>query len=98
MTRMLRLKQRALSTEKSYMGWLLILIVVFMILRSNKKIWSVFVFFLSGALGWIVLNFKSLEQGLLPMLSGLFGVSMLLIALNNKLIIPKQEKRSKIKK
>ena len=85
------------SFVKGYMGWILISVVVFMILRSEKKFWSSFIFFISGILGLIVLNFKTLEQPLLPMLSGLFGVSMLLTSLNNKCVIPKQKITEEIK-
>lgn len=76
-----------------YIGWILLFVSVFMILRNqgfNKKIWSLFIFILSGALGILVLNFPNLKQPLFPMLSGMFGISTLLISLNEKITIPKQ--------
>lgn len=84
-----------------YMGWLLIGVSAFMILKERKligKLWGLFVFLLSGVLGLIVLTgLVNLEQPLFPLLSGLFGVSVLLISLSNKVTIPKQEITETIK-
>ncbi len=74
----------------NWIGWLLILIVVWMVLREKSKLFAAFVFLLSGVLGLVVLNLD-LEQPLFPMLSGLFGLSTLLMSLNEKVNIPKQQ-------
>ena len=69
---------------KNYIGWILLGIVVFMVLREeslDKKFWAFVVVALSGILGLIVLNMPNLKDPLLPMLSGLFGVSVLLLSL-----------------
>lgn len=65
---------------KNYVGYILIGFVGFMLLRE-RKIWGIIVFLISGILGWIVLNFPNLDNALFPMLSGLFGVSGLLLSL-----------------
>ncbi|MGM5482148.1 MAG: tripartite tricarboxylate transporter permease [Nanobdellota archaeon] len=85
---------------KNYISYLLILTVLFMILRDRKKLWAIFVFILSGTLGIIVLNTPIFEDPLFPMLSGLFGISTLIISLNESQSIPKQlkQKRTKLKK
>src|SRR3989338_7447562 len=76
-----------------YIGYALIVIMLYMILiekGSDKKFWSFFVFMLSGILGLIVLTFPNLNQPLFPLLSGLFGISMLIVSLMQKTEIPKQ--------
>ena len=78
---------------KNYMGWILIGVVVFMLLREKgfqDKLWSLFVFLLAGVLGLVVLNMPKLQQPLLPMLSGLFGISMLIVSLTQKTNVPEQ--------
>lgn len=76
-----------------YIGYILILVVLFMILKEkglNNKFWSFYVFFLSGILGLLVLNMPNLSQPLFPMLSGLFGISALIISFSQNVEIPKQ--------
>ncbi|MBU0471665.1 MAG: tripartite tricarboxylate transporter permease [Nanoarchaeota archaeon] len=73
-----------------YIGYLLLFVVVFMILRDDKKLWALFVFLLSGVLGFFVLNIPVLKNPLFPMLSGLFGVSTLLVSVNANESLPEQ--------
>jgi putative membrane protein len=83
-----------------YIGFILIGVVLFMLLKEkglNGKFWGFFVFFISGVLGMIVLNWPNLEQPLFPMLSGLFGVSTLLTSLSNNVEVPKQYVSESIK-
>ena len=82
---------------KDYIGWMLIIVVVFMILRDNKKLWALFVFLIAGSLGLVVLNMPKLEQPLFPLLSGLFGISTLLISLRDTNSIPEQKIEQDIK-
>jgi len=82
------------SFVQPYMGYILIFVVAYMILKEKKlsKIaWGGFVFFVSGILGIIVLGWENLNQPLLPMLSGLFGISALVTSLSGNAKIPKQE-------
>ncbi|MBI2658741.1 tripartite tricarboxylate transporter permease [Candidatus Woesearchaeota archaeon] len=85
---------------KDYIGWLLLAVVVFMILREenlNKKFWAFAVVALSGILGLVVFNVPNLKDPLLPMLSGLFGVSVLLLSLTQKVVLPIQRTTEMIK-
>ncbi len=82
---------------KQYIGVILICVVAFMILKDSTKLWNALVFFLSGVLGLIVLNFPNLSDPLFPMLSGLFGTSMLLHSLMDKVHVPEQTTTETIK-
>lgn len=81
------------SFVQPYMGYILIAVVIYMILKEkklNKIFFGSFVFFIAGILGIIVLGWENLEQPLFPMLSGLFGISTLIISLTQNAEIPKQ--------
>jgi len=70
--------------------FLLILIAIILISLERKKFTALSVFLLTGFLGWSVLNME-INQPLLPLLTGLFGGSMLVMSIKNKIKIPKQE-------
>ncbi len=72
-----------------FIGWLLVAVVLWMIYREEKRLVAGFLFLLSGVLGLIVLNI-GIPQPLFPLLSGLFGLSTLIISLNEKAVIPPQ--------
>ncbi|MDO8529021.1 MAG: tripartite tricarboxylate transporter permease [Nanoarchaeota archaeon] len=75
-----------------YVMSLILLVVSFLLVFSEKKkFYSLVVFSLTGILGLCVLNLKTLNQPLLPLLSGLFGASSLILSIKNKVEIPKQE-------
>jgi len=78
-------------------GYLLIGVALFGIWQDKKKLWAIFIFFLSGVFGLVVLNMPLLKQPLFPLLSGLFGVSTLLISLNGSTSIPEQKIAEEIK-
>lgn len=94
------------SFLQPHMGYILIGVVVFMLLKEkglNGIFWGFFVFSLSGVLGIIVLGFPNLTNPLFPMLSGLFGLSVLITSLSDNVEVPKQRiteiiKVGKIKK
>lgn len=73
------------------MAGILILVVASIIFFEKKKINALVVFLLTGILGLIVLNSPSLEQPLLPLLSGLFGASSIILSIKNKIQIPLQK-------
>lgn len=78
---------------RPYIGYLLLVIVVFMISRErslNGKFWALLVFLLSGILGLLVFSLPQVKDPLFPLLSGLFGISMLLMSLTQKVEIPRQ--------
>ncbi len=78
------------------MFWLLLASVGFMILRDQKKVWACVVFALAGLLGLVVFKLE-LREPMLPMLSGLFGVSTMLMSINEQNTIPPQMQTTKIK-
>jgi len=74
----------------------LLILVSFFLISSEKKMKNALVvFLLTGFLGLIILNLE-MKEPLLPLLTGLFGSSMLIISIRDKIFIPKQ-KISKIK-
>ncbi len=78
-----------------YMHILLIFIVLVMLLLEKnwkKSLISLGIFLLAGFLGLIVLNSNLVKGngGLMPMLGGLFGMSVLVISINNENTIPEQ--------
>ncbi len=88
---LLKIVEKAYPIVRNYIGWLLIFVVVYITLKDKQWYWSLLLFALSGALGLIVLNLPGLEDPLFPMLSGLFGLCMLITSLFDKIKIPKQE-------
>ena len=83
---------------EQWIGYLLIAVMAYMIFREKKK-WlkSLGVFLLSGALGLVVLSgIPNLKQPLFPLLSGLFGFSILIVSLSKKSAIPQQIADSKL--
>ena len=80
------------ETIKNYIGWILLAVVVFMILKTkkaNKIFWSSVLFLLAGTFGIIVFSLH-IKDPLFPMFSGMFGISMLLTSIFEKVVIPKQ--------
>lgn len=65
-------------------------LIFFLLLQTNWLGWLVFL--IAGVFGWVVFHVPGLEQPLLPMLSGLFGISTLLLAKPG--VIPEQKNRS----
>lgn len=82
---------------KEYIGYILIAIMAFMILRDKKRLWALIMFLMSGILGIIVLSMPNLGNPLFSMLSGLFGVSMLVVSLADKVNIPPQTIKETLK-
>jgi len=73
-------------------GYLLIGVMAYMILKDKgKRLKALVVFLLSGALGLLVFSIPNLKQPLFPLLSGLFGLSILIESLRQKSVIPKQK-------
>lgn len=90
-------------TKGYVMPALLSIVAISLILLEKQKLQAILVFILTGALGFIVLNLN-VKEPLLPLLSGLFGASMLITSMKTKVKIPKQKidkdsvKLKKIKK
>lgn len=83
-------------TEKIYpllepfIGLILLVLCIFLFTCEKEKLWALFVFFLSGTLGFTVLSLP-VHEGLFPLFSGLFGVSALLLSLKTSCHIPEQQ-------
>ncbi|MBU1643844.1 MAG: tripartite tricarboxylate transporter permease [Nanoarchaeota archaeon] len=77
---------------KNWIGYILILIMVYMVMKDKgKRLKSLTAFLLSGCLGLIIFSIPNLSQPLFPLLSGLFGFSILLLSLLQKSKIPPQD-------
>lgn len=82
---------KSYNTIQILIPGLLILSSFFLISLENKKLNAILAFALTGFLGYTVLNFPNLKEPLLPLLTGLFGSSMLVLSIKNKINIPEQE-------
>ena len=82
--------EKGYNLIKSFIPYILIFVVLFMIFSENKKVTAFFVIILTGILGYITLNLN-MKESLLPLLSGLFGASSLIISIKTKVKIPKQK-------
>ena len=76
---------------------LLISVVAWMVMTEHgmKKLWAAGIFLLSGLFGLVTLNALS-DAALFPALSGLFGLSGLIISLYGKPTLPRQRKTHSI--
>ncbi len=79
------------SLVKDLIPFILILVSIFMISIEKNKKTAFLVFLITGILGWCVLNLETLNQPLLPLLTGLFGGSMLIQSIKNQTEIPEQK-------
>src|SRR3989344_8603545 len=73
-----------------FMAIILIVVLGLLILLENKRKEALFIILITGALGFCVLNLEKINQPLLPLLTGLFGASMMIASIKTKTIIPKQ--------
>ena len=74
----------------SVMAFILIGASFILVFIEKRKLTALFVFVLSGILGLCVLNLE-VKEPLLPLLTGLFGSSMLITSIKNKIQIPSQQ-------
>lgn len=74
---------------RPHVHWLLIAVIGYMVLseRGKNKFLGLFVFLLSGFLGLVVLN-NFADSALFPLLTGLFGLPMLLMSIFEKTSLP----------
>lgn len=76
---------------KRWMPLLLVYSVLFLIIKEQRsKFWALFLFFLSGVLGIAAFNLP-VKEPLLPLLTGLFGTSMLIESIGEKGVLPEQK-------
>jgi putative membrane protein len=81
----------------SKMFWILLITFSILIFTEKRKFAALFVFLISGLFGLCALNLE-LNEPLLPMLTGLFGSSLLILSIKNKTQIPEQKISSPGKK
>ena len=82
---------KAYEIGKTFIPYFLILVSILLISLERNKFYAFLAFTLSGILGLTVLNLPSINQPLLPLLTGLFGSSMLILSIKSKTEIPKQK-------
>lgn len=80
----------AYGATKTIMPFLLIFISLYLIFREKDFLKSLVVFILAGFLGFCAMNLP-LNEPLLPLLTGLFGVSSLLVSFESRENLPKQK-------
>ena len=78
------------TIAKTIMPFILIFISLYLIFREENFTLSVVVFLLAGFLGYLAFNLP-VKEPLMPLLSGLFGLSGLLISMKSKSKVPKQQ-------
>ena len=81
---------------KPWLKYLLPAIAAYVLLKEKEKFWCAALFLLSGTLGVIVFAIPTLKDPMFPLLSGLFGVSGLLLSFFENTTIPEQEFESRI--
>lgn len=80
---------------KPFIGFILVFSSLFLIWREKKsRFWALLLFLVSGCLGIFVLNILTLKDPLFPMLSGLFGTSMLIVSIKENTKVPKQKHKT----
>jgi len=89
------------TTIKFAIPFILIFVSLYLILREEEPFISFITFSLAGLLGYLAFNLP-VKEPLMPLLSGLFGLSALIISLKTKSQIQKQTiqplKKIKLKK
>lgn len=69
---------------------ILILGLIFLVFSKNNY-WGFLIIILSGFIGYLAMNYFPIQNPLLPLISGLFGVSSLIFILKEKIITTKQK-------
>ncbi len=76
---------------RGLVGVILAVVALWMITREKgKRLKCLAAFLLSGCLGLLVFAIPTFKQPLFPLLSGLFGLSLLVVSLNQNTKIPEQ--------
>ncbi len=83
--------QHAYEYIKRWVPLLLVYSALFLIIKERRsRFWALFLFLLSGVLGIAVFSLP-IKEPLLPLLTGLFGTSMLLESVKQKTVLPEQK-------
>ncbi len=82
---------------RQYIQYVLILAMIFLISKETRVLWALFVYFLASAYGIVSMNANiNASYLLLPMLSGLFGLSTLALSYFTDSTIPRQKQKIRI--
>ncbi len=81
---------------KDYIAFILILASGYVLFKNNNKLFSLVFFVTTGIVGIFSFSIKTIDQPLLPLLSGLFGLSALVLSVKNKIKIAKQKEDVKL--
>ncbi len=81
------------TLTRNIIPWIILAVCIYVIAREKSPIKAAVLFTLAGFLGFITVNIP-LNEPLLPLLSGLFGISGLLISIRKKTQIPEQHTTS----
>jgi len=85
------------ETLRQYISYVLILVMAFLILKEKHVLWSVFLYALVSVYGIVSMNANiNASYLLLPMLSGLFGLSSLALSYFTDSVIPRQRQKVRI--
>lgn len=76
--------------SKFFIPYILIFVSLYLVFRDEEVVNAFVVFILAGFVGLFAFNLP-VREPLLPLLSGLFGVSGLIVSLKNRVVIPKQK-------
>lgn len=85
----------AYRVVKPYTAIILIAFMTWMILNDKNRLWNALVFLFSGTLGLMVFSIPGLNEPLFPLLSGLFGISGLILGFGENTNIPKQNTQNR---
>lgn len=77
-----------------YVGKFLLVVIIVLLILSKKFLKNAIFFLVAGSLGLLCFSLVHQTQILLPLLSGLFGTSTLLISLTGMTSLPKQNPSS----
>lgn len=86
----IQILENVYNSIEGIMHWILLAISIMLIMIEKKRLTALGVFVLTGLLGYFVLNMEGLEKPLLPLLTGLFGSSMIINSIKAKPEIPEQ--------
>ncbi len=89
----------AYTALKLYIPAILIIAIAYIIFKSKNRLGTIKIFILSGLLGIVTLNAYMINANyiMFPLFAGLFGMSNIIMSLNDKAEIPKQNTKIKIK-
>ncbi|MEM5871622.1 MAG: tripartite tricarboxylate transporter permease [Candidatus Aenigmatarchaeota archaeon] len=79
------------TTTRSFIHFILILVVIWMFLNEKKKLIAILIFTFSGIFGFLTLHSFPSNSVLFSALTGLFGLSSLYVSINQKTKIPSQK-------